>query len=307
MGGGSAGDEAGIDVLVVTFESADVIGECLDSLASAAPRRGVSIHVVDNASRDESARIARGRLGAARVTVLADNRGFAAGVNAGLSTGRAPWLAIVNPDILAPSGALDRLVDILETHPRAGLIGPRVRDDHGRAERSVGRFPTLAGEFFHAFYLERLFGLPGRHSAFPSETGRVDWISGCFWLLRRATVEQTGPLDESYFMYYEDSDYCTRLHREGWDVLATSQVTVTHRLGTGSRVTSSLPADGGIGVLRYFRKFRPDVEEQRLRSTVAAGWRIRRWSHAIRAGLGSARSRNWVQRFDRSIAMMRDA
>jgi GT2 family glycosyltransferase len=301
------GREAGIDVIVVTYESGEVIGECLDSLMGAAPRRGVSIRVVDNGSHDDGVPVAISRLGPEKVTALAENRGFASGVNAGLARSRASWIAVVNPDIRVPHGVLDRLVEILESHPRAGLIGPRVRDDRGREERSVGRFPTLAGEFAHAFYLERLLGLPGRHSRFPSATGPVDWTSGCFWLLRRAAVDQTGPLDESYFMYYEDSDYCTRLARNGWEVLATPEVAVVHRIGTGSRATSSLPADGGIGVLRYFRKFQPEVDERRLRSTVAAGWWIRRLSHAIRAGLGSRRSRDWVRRFDRSIELMRNA
>jgi GT2 family glycosyltransferase len=296
-----------IEAIVVTYDSAAVVDACLASLAASAPEHGIGVWVVDNASRDESARLAEARLGTARVVRQHLNRGFAAGVNAGLKRVSAPFVAVINPDVVLPAGALDRLAVELERHPRGGLIAPRVVDEGGQAERSVGRLPTLAGEWIHALYLERLFGLPGRHMRFPDIAAPVGWVSGCAWLLRRSAVVEVGELDESYFMYYEDSDYCRRLHDAGWDVLATPVVTVTHRLGRGSTSTGGLPADGGIGVLRYFRKFSPGVDERLLKTGVMMGWRIRLWSHRVRSAFGSRRSRDWVTRFDRSLRMMRDA
>jgi len=296
-----AADGAALDVAVVSHESSAVLRPMLESLRGAAPKRGLAVWVVDNASRDGSAEIAATVLGGDRVIRSPDNRGYAAGVNRVLERTRSRWLAVLNPDVLVPAGTLDRLAEILESHPRAALVGPRVRDGRGVPEISVGPFPSLAREAAHAFYLERFVGLPGRRRSFPSRTAPVDWVSGCAWLLRVEAARAVGPLDEGYFMYYEDTDYCRRLWSAGWTVLATPDVGVTHLLGRGSERTSLLPADGGAGIVRYFRKFHPEASEARLKWIVTSGWRLRRSSHAVRAALGREASRIWVRRFDLAL------
>lgn len=290
--------------VVVTHDSEGVLEACLDSLALAAPRRGLEAWVVDNCSQDGSARIAARRLGPERVLRLEQNRGFAAGVNQILATRPAEWLAVLNPDVVLPSGALDDLVDVLERHPRAGLVAPRVRDRSGREERSVGLFPTLARERAHAYYLDLLLGREGRHCVFPAPLGEVDWASGCAWVLRGEAVRDVGPLDEEYFMYCEDVDYCRRLRDRGWSVLASAAVEVLHGRGEGSAGTAVLPADGGLALLRYFRKFEPATSEREVRRVLAAGWRLRRFSHVLRALAGNRRSAHFVRRFDDALALM---
>ncbi len=274
-----------IAAVVVTHDSSPVLPGCLAALGAAAPRRGLEITVVDNASADGSATLAETAPGVGRVVRLALNRGFAAGVNAGLAGARQPWLAVVNPDVELPGGALDRLADVLEGHPRAALVGPRVRLPGGRVEASAGWFPTLARERVHAWLLDRLAGWPGRRREFPMATAPVDWVSGCAWLVRAEAFRLAGPLDEGYFMYVEDVDYCRRLWDGGWEVLATPEVEVLHRRGQGSRDTALQPADGGAALVRYFEKFRPD-EAAALRRVLARGWRLRRAYHAARARLG---------------------
>jgi GT2 family glycosyltransferase len=293
--------EAALEVAVVTYESSAVLGPALESLTRGAPRLGAAIWVVDNASRDGSADLAASVLGPDRVIRSPDNRGYAAGVNRVLERAQSRWLAVMNPDVRVPPGALDRLVAILDSHPGAALVGPRVLDEHGTAEISVGPFPSLLREWAHAFYLELFMGLPGRRCPFPKRTGPVEWLSGCAWMLRVDAARAIGPLDESYFMYYEDTDYCRRLWSAGWKVLATPDVEVTHLRGRGSDHTTLLPADGGTGILRYFRKFHPEVSEARLKSIVTSGWRLRRWSHKIRAALGRESSRVWVRRFELAL------
>lgn len=290
-----------IQAVIVTHDSEAVLEPCLRSLAEAAPRHGVETFVVDNASHDRSAELAVSLLGPDQVIRSGDNRGYAAGVNRALERATARWFAVLNPDVVVPPGALDRLADLLNSQPKAALIAPRVRDEHGHAEISVGPFPTLARERVHAFYLEIFFGLPGRRRRFPDALAPVDWASGCAWLLRRDVMRTIGPLDEQYFMYWEDMDYCQRLWQGGWQVLATPEVTVTHLLGRGSARTTLLPADGGSGIVRYFRKFHPEVDIDELKSIVTAGWRLRRLSHQVRGALGRETSRTWVRRFDLAL------
>jgi len=286
-----------IGVVVVTHNSSAVLERCLRSLADGAPQRGVEVRVVDNASRDHSADLAAGIVGAERAIRRSTNDGFAAGVNAGLACLDTEWLMVLNPDTHVPPGALDRLVTVLAANPRAGLIGPRVVDEHGHRESTAGRFPTAARERSHALQFDRLLGREGRTRNFPAATGPVDWVSGCAWLLRAEAVRAVGVLDEEYFMYFEDVDYGRRLWDGGWQVLATPDVQLVHLLGRGSSATSVLPADGGGAAVRYLRKFLPATEADAAVRWLRLGWRVRWAWRSVRAALGDTRSRTLARRY----------
>jgi len=294
-----------ITAVVVTHESRAVLEPCLAALLVAAPRRGVDVRVVDNASSDGSSAIAARMLGEGNVIRLAENHGFAAGVNAVLAGFSGTWLALVNPDLVVPRGALDVLADELERQPQAGLVAPRVCNPRGRPEASVGFFPTLEREHAHALFLDRLCGQEGRRRPFPRRTGPVDWASGCAWLLRGDAARTVGVLDEGYFMYFEDVDYCRRLHEERWEVIAVPEVLVVHAGGGGSARSPLLPADGGgVPVMRYFRKFEPRVSEAQLSSLLARGWRLRLIWHRMGALLGDPRARMLAHRYREALRAM---
>ena len=302
-----AGTDRPIGAVVVTYESAAVIADCLESLAAAAPIRGIEIRVVDNASRDGTADIAERILGPGRVIRCPSNRGFAAGVNAGLAALDTPWLAVVNPDVRVPRGSFDRLADELAARNRAGLIAPHVIDGTGQPEPNVGRFPTLARERAHTWFLDRIAGAQGRLGTFPAATAPVDWVSGCLWLMRRDAWRATGALDEGYFMYYEDVDYCRRMHDAGWEVVATPAVEVVHTRGRGSSATGTVPADGGISVVRYFGKFVPGVTEREVRSLLRTGWKLRLGWRRLRMALGDRASAEAARRYELAIRQLDDA
>lgn len=286
-----------IAAVVVTYESSSVIERCLRALIGSAPRRPLNIRVVDNASSDDSAEIAARVVGVDHVIRLPQNRGYGAGVNAGLASARVPWYAVINPDVETPPGSLDSMVDILEQNPGAGVVGPRVRDGSGGYEDSVGHFPTLERERVHALYLHRVLGREGRFRPFPGRTAEVDWTSGCAWAIRGAALADTGPLDEEYFMYHEDVDFCRRMHLAGWSVLATPDVTVSHLRGQGSKRTGTLPADGGPALVRYFTKFHPEIPAAEVRRVLRRGWQLRAAWHGMRAQLGNARSAALATRY----------
>lgn len=292
-----------VAAIVVTYESAAVIERCLESLRAAAPGRGLEPCVVDNASHDGSANLAEAVLGPGRVIRLDVNRGYAAGVNAGLAAVDAPWVAVLNPDVGIPPGGIDRLVDALADRPRAGLAGPRVVGPGGRRERSVGRFPTPTLEWAHSWFLDKL-GWPGRFPPQPDATGPVDWVSGCAWLLRAEAVHAIGPLDEGYFMYCEDVDYCRRLHTACWDVLVVPEVEWFHGLGQGSNDSALRPADGGPALLRYLTKFHPEVPEARVRENLLRGWKLRHAWRLARLRLGDAASAPLVRRYEIAIDLL---
>jgi GT2 family glycosyltransferase len=289
--------------VVVTFESGAVIERCLQSLQQSAPERGIDIRVVDNASTDDGAARAEAILGADHVLRLPANRGFAAGVNAVLAGFAGRWLAVINPDVVLPAGALDALVERLEREPRAGLVGPRVRDPRGAVEESVGWFPTLERERAHALYLDVFLGREGRRRrVFPARAETVEWVSGSAWMLRGDAIREVGPLDEDYFMYFEDVDYCWRLGAAGWNVVADPGVEIVHGGSVGSARSHELPADGGgAPVVHFFRKFRPETRSGDVMSALLMGWRIRRLLHAVAGWLGDPRARMREQRFVAAI------
>lgn len=302
-----SGAEPGIVAVVVTFESGAMIERCLRSLQQAAPVRGIDIRVVDNASVDDSVARAAGIVGADHVLRLPVNRGFAAGVNAVLSGFTGPWLAVINPDVLLPPGALDALVDRLERDARAGLVGPRVRDPRGALEESIGWFPTLARERAHALYLDVLLGRGGRRRrAFPASAEAVDWLSGCAWVLRGEATREVGPLDEEYFMYFEDVDYCWRLRAAEWTVVADPQVEILHGGSMGSARSHEQPADGaGPPLLRFFAKFQPEARPADVIAALVTGWRVRLLLHTVAGWLGDSRARMRASRYQSALKLAR--
>lgn len=296
-------DRAGIVAVVVTYESAGVLRECLESLHGAAPRRGLRVIVVDNASGDESAAVAGELLGDAAVVRRSANGGFAAGVNEVLAGFSGEYLAVINPDLVVPAGALDALADALDADPRIGLVGPRVVDPSGRAEDTTGWFPTLEREISHSWHLDRLLAREGRRRPLPAAGGPVEWLSGCAWLLRGSAIREIGPLDEEYFLYFEDVDYCRRLQDAGWKVVADTRVTVTHAGGQGSTRSATVAADlAGRPVLHFFAKFRPETPPARVLAALRAGWRIRLVYHACRGWLGDPRGAERAERYRLALA-----
>lgn len=295
--------EGSITAIVVTYESVAVLERCIATLRAAAPRSGVRIVVADNASTDGTVARAVSLLGQANVLRLTENRGFAAGVNAGFAAATTPFVAVVNPDIEVPAGGLDALVKVLERHPEAGLVGPGVITDTGALEATVGAFPTPEREWAHSWLLDRL-GWPGRFVTAPERTGAVEWVSGCAWLVRAAAARAVGPLDEAYFMYFEDVDWCRRMHDAGWAVLHAPELRWRHGVGKGSSGTGALPADGGLAALRYFTKFHPTLGEARARALLVRGWRLRLVWRRVLASLGHARSAAVAQRYRTAIAQV---
>lgn len=294
-----------VSAVVVTYESAAVIERCLNALREAAPGRGIDAWVVDNASTDDGVQRAAAVLGWNHVIRRPTNGGFAAGVNQVLSGFRGEWLAVINPDVVLPPEGIDRLVDFLVRTPRAGLVGPRVDLPGGGREPTAGVFPTPGREWVHAFMLDRFLGLPGRRRTQPAQPSTVDWISGCVWVLRGAAIAATGPLDEKYFMYHEDADYCFRMRQAGWQSWYLPHVRCTHHRGTGSSASSRLPADGGLAAMRLMKRLHPEASARSIQSSFRTGWRLRLSLHKAGARLGRVASRTMALRYQLALEQLR--
>jgi N-acetylglucosaminyl-diphospho-decaprenol L-rhamnosyltransferase len=242
-----------ISIIIVSFNAAADLDRCLASLHAAPPHAPHEIIIVDNASTDGSVAVAR-QWADTRVIVNDANAGFAAANNIGIRASTGEYLLLLNSDTLVPAGAIDRLVDLLGRRADAAVIGPRLVDGHGRAELSFGRTLGPFNELRQKLRTRR----PALVESLTRRPHAPDWVSGACLLVRRADAQAVGLLDERYFMYCEDVDFCVAMRARGRAVLFTPDVEVVHLRG---RSAASAPAATNRAYRRsrlaYYEKHRP--------------------------------------------------
>ena len=290
-----------IGVVIVSFNTCELLRGCLESLRSCA--LPLHVVVVEYGSRDDSAAMVRACFPAIELIALDQNVGFAAGTNVGLrGLGVRGWgmgepvppapdyVLLLNPDTVVHAGAIEALAAFLDAHPRVGAVGPRLLNTDGSVQPAAFRFPTLAMTLLDLFPPGQ--ALPGRlygswwHGRYPSEQCAeapfpIDHPLGACILARRTVAEQVGLLDERFFMYAEEVDWCYRIRQAGWAIWQEPRARVTH---VGGAATSQFRSRMLIALyesrLLFFRKH---YSRRFLR------WHMR----IVRAGMLRAILRDW--------------
>ncbi len=216
---------SGLSIVIVSFNTAADLDRCLASLHAAPPATPHTIVVVDNGSSDESAAAAR-RWPDVRVIEVGSNVGFARANNVGIRESGGENILLLNSDTIVPSGAIDALMAELDANPDVAVVGPRLVDGGGRAELSFGRMISPLNELRQ----KRLSSGPAVESL-TRQRQYPDWVSGACLLVRRADAEAVGGLDERFFMYTEDVDFCASIRARGRRILFTPDVSVVHLRG----------------------------------------------------------------------------
>jgi GT2 family glycosyltransferase len=227
-------------IVILNYNRADLLADCLDSIYTAPPRCDLAVWVVDNHSTDDSVAMVRSRFPQAHLIASAINGGFAHGNNLALRQILAlptspDYVLLLNNDTLVPAGALDGLVDYLEQHPSVGCVGPKLLLPDGSLDLACRRsFPTPEVAFYRMTGLSALFPRSPRFARYnmtyldPDQETEVDAIVGACMLLRRTVIAEVGLLDEQFFMYGEDLDWCYRIKQYGWRIVYHPQVTIHH-------------------------------------------------------------------------------
>jgi GT2 family glycosyltransferase len=240
-----------LSIVIVSFNARVDLVHCLLSVKKHPPAMDHEIIVVDNQSTDGSAEAAQNIPGV-RLVAMGRNAGFAAANNAGIRQSTGDLLLLLNSDTLVPPGALDALIARLASTPAAAIAGPRLVDGDGRPELSFGRMISPLNELWQQRRTPQWI---------ESETMReqfVDWVSGACLLVYRADAEAAGLLDERFFLYTEDVDFCHAVRKLGRKVLFTPEATITHLRG---RSRASQP-DASRGAYRrshmaFYQKHHP--------------------------------------------------
>ena len=240
-------------IIIVNYRTAELVIDCLHSLSSqVADLAGGRIVVVDNASGDGSVEklsdtIAREDWSSwAEVMPLARNGGFAFGNNAGIrvalaSADQVDYVMLLNPDTFARKGAIKALVEFMDGHPRAGIAGSQLENSNGAVDCSAHTFPSPLSELDGGARLGVLSRLLHRYtvSSPPKAVAHsCDWVSGASMIIRRRVIEDIGLMDENYFLYFEEVDFCRRAHLATWECWYVPESRVMHLEGasTGIRV-----------------------------------------------------------------------
>jgi len=255
-----------LTIVTVTYRCGELVLSCLDALAAdgllgdhADP--GVEVIVVDSDSGDGTPDLVARAYPQATLLRQNHNVGFARGCNIGIKHGNGHKVLLLNPDAVVPPGAIAKLVAEMERYPRTAAVGPQLTCESGSAQIGTQCFPTLRSEFArHCMPIAKRLGITELGNEQPNRAGTVDWISGACMLLNAKALDELGLLDEGFFLYYEETDWCRRARQSGWNVRFCPDVRVTHIGGqsvaeSGQQTLSGLSAEHfRSSRRRYFRK-----------------------------------------------------
>jgi GT2 family glycosyltransferase len=245
-----------VSVLIASYNTRDLLLEAIASVASE-PDVNNEVIVVDNASADHSAEAVAERFPEVRLVRQPTNLGFAAAINRAARLASGEHLLLLNPDASLCPGALASLVGVLERQPRAAAVGPSLIYPDGRPQAAAFRFPSLAQLVLDLFPIDRLADsrLNGRLST-TSEPMPIDHPLGACVLIRRAAWDDVGPLDEGYFMYVEEVDWCRRAHLRGWQIWHDPRAWAVHHGGSATRQRAdAMFVELWRSRLRYYQRF----------------------------------------------------
>ncbi|MBV8879337.1 MAG: glycosyltransferase [Planctomycetaceae bacterium] len=243
-----------VSVIVVNYNGGAFMTPCLESIPA-----GVETILVDNGSTDGSSEAAVARWPSIVLLKNPGNYGFARAVNRGVAVAKGKHLCLLNTDARLAPDTLAILADYLDGHPDAGMVTAQLYRENGKKRHSFAEYPSLAGAFLNKSLLRLV--APGR---FPSknqdvkEPREVDTLIGACLMFRREVLEQIGPLDEGYFLFLEETDWCLRAQRAGWKMVLVPDAKAIHILGlTRQLVRVRARIEYTRSLFRYFRRTLP--------------------------------------------------
>ena len=250
-----------ISVIIVNWNTKDMLLDCVKSLYRITRESSLEIIVVDNASTDGSINALQEKFPQVKKILNPANFGFAKANNIGIKESQGRYICLVNSDVKALNGVLDKMCDYMDVHPEIGALAPKTFGRDMQIQKNCREVPTLRNLFCQEFFLDTLF--PTVKVFRGREMIRCDYeavmetevLSGCFLMVRREVIDQVGTLDERFFFYSEDVDWCKRIHDAGWKLVYYPEASAIH-YGEGS--SSAAPIRFRLEMLKanwqYWRK-----------------------------------------------------
>lgn len=260
-----------LSAIIVSYNTRKLLAQCLDSVYKSDFEGDLEVFVVDNNSSDGSVQLVREKF--SEVTLIANQRnlGFAVANNQALKQASGEFVLLLNPDTVLASDACGTMSDFLQAYSKIAAVGAKLIEPKGGAQRSWGSFPNLARYVFDYLLFgnlwSRLFPTPSRREPF-----EVDWVLGAVLMVRREVVEKVGTLDERFFMYAEDKDWCYRMKKAGWKVYYLPTAQVVHRgEASTSQVSPQMHLEFYQSQLKFLSKHYSKGYRCLLKSVMAVG------------------------------------
>lgn len=252
-----------LSVVIVSWNTRELLSQCLKAIFASPLNCEFDVWVVDNASKDASAEMVRNQFPQVRLIENSENVGFARANNQAIQQSIGNYVLLVNSDAIVKPSALSNIVAFMASHNDAGIAGGKLIWPDGSFQSSFSDFPSLFSELVtSAGAAKYLFG-----SHFPSyalnvsqQVRVVDWVGGAFLIARRDAITQVGLLDEGFFMYGEEMDWCYRMRQRGWKVYYTPEAEIIHVGGQSSKLAG---ADSSMWLaqshIRFMLKYRGEL------------------------------------------------
>lgn len=224
-----------LSIIIVNWNTKNYLLRCLESVFRSGKKKSWEVIVVDNGSQDGSAKEVKRSFPNIRLIANEENRGFAKATNQGIKHSSGRYLLLLNPDTEVRENSIERLVAFMDTHPDIGINGVQLLNRDGSRQNSIANFPSLATELLNKSLLRWVFPkkFPGKERVYPGPI-EVDSVIGACMLTRREAIERVGILDEDYFLFFEETDWCYRMKRAGWRVFHVPQSEIVHFQGRGA-------------------------------------------------------------------------
>lgn len=246
-----------VTIPIVSLNTRALLHDCLTSVMKTTDVT-FDVHVVDNGSLDGTCEMVAADFPEVRLTKTGANLGFAAANNYAIRAARARYVLLLNPDTVIKPDTIAQLVSYMDANQDVGICGPKVLFADGRFQSCGYAFPTLLSELRQSKNIGRVIRRAVGAEATPevgSEPRDVDWVDGCCLLIRRETIAEIGMLDEQYFLYAEELDWCFQARQAGWRISVVPQVEMIHHQGQSSAQMSDFSLAHLIETrLRYYRK-----------------------------------------------------
>ncbi|MHA1855125.1 MAG: glycosyltransferase family 2 protein [Promethearchaeota archaeon] len=220
-----------LSIIIVSYNTRELLINCIRSIYQNTKKLDFEIIVIDNHSNDGSQKAIRKYFENVILISNSKNRGFARANNQGIEISKGKYVLLLNSDTLVINNALKKLVNFLERNSDAGIVGPKVLNEDRSIQTSFGKFPTIKSEMARSLLLEsriqqKNFSSDKRlKEKIPFE---VDWVSGCCLLIRRKVYDQIGGMDEKFFLFNEEVDWCLRASKQGWKTYYHPDAKIIH-------------------------------------------------------------------------------
>lgn len=253
-----------LTAIIVNFNTEGLLRNAIGRLQAAATRMSLKIAIIDNASKDGSVALIRNEFPDCHLIANQTNVGFGRANNQALDLVESRYVLLLNTDAFVSPDTLYKTITYMDAHPRCGILGVRLVGRDGVLQPSARYFPTPWNLFLARTGLHRLFSgarmvddMAWDHAS----VRQCDWVPGCYFLVRKAVIDQIGLFDPRYFLYYEEIDHCLAASKAGWEVIFFADTTVVHIGGESAKITGEITAGGRQieamqieSELLYFRK-----------------------------------------------------